>query len=580
MTTTLADAFVRLRLDQTVAKKELKEDLPKAAGDTGKQAGSSFGSTFAKAAGGLLAASAVVSFFHGVLDEALESQKVGAQTTAVLKSTGGAAGITAGQIGNLATSISNKIGVDDEAIQSNENLLLTFTNVRNEVGKGNDIFNQATQTISDMSAALGQDGKSSAIQLGKALNDPIKGITALSRVGVSFTDQQKKAITADVKRGDTLKAQKIILAELTKEFGGSAAAVATPGEKMKVAWSNLQETIGLAVLPILGKLETFVTTLIPKALAVGTALADWAKHSTMVHDAIAILVVVVQALWTGIVAVAGYIGDHQTVFKALAVGILAIAAAMTIWNVITKIVAVSEAVLNAVLALNPIGAIILLIVGLVAAFIYLWNHSAAFRDFWEGLWKDIQGAAEAVGHWFTNSLPHAFGVAMDAIGKVLSGFEKLLDKWLVNPYLSLISFILNGAAKAFGWVPGLGGKLKDAAKKFDDFKDAVNRSLNGIKNYSRTVKVTVTGNGANLVANGQIVGHLAAGGTVTKSGRYLVGEEGPEIAELPAGTTVYPHGTAPATAATGGGNTFNIYDSSVSAYELANELAWAAKAKG
>jgi hypothetical protein len=77
----------------------------------------------------------------------------------VLKSTGDAANVTAGHIGDLATAISNKVGIDDEEIQSNENMLLTFTNVRNEVGKGNDIFDQATKTVTDMSVALGQSGR-------------------------------------------------------------------------------------------------------------------------------------------------------------------------------------------------------------------------------------------------------------------------------------------------------------------------------------------------------------------------------------------------------------------------------------
>ena len=64
--------------------------------------------------------------------------------------------------------------------------MLTFT------GVGKDVFPQAIQTVLDMSQALGQDLKSSTVQLGKALNSPIDGITALSRVGVSFTDAQKK----------------------------------------------------------------------------------------------------------------------------------------------------------------------------------------------------------------------------------------------------------------------------------------------------------------------------------------------------------------------------------------------------
>src|SRR5207237_7672973 len=129
------------------------------------------------------------------------------------------------------------------------NLLMTFTGLRNEVGKGNDVFNQATQIATDMGAALGTEPKAAAIQLGKALNDPIKGVSALSRVGVSFTSQQKDQIKTLVKSGDTLGAQKIILGELNKEFGGAAAASATSGEKMSVAFGNFKEQIGTALLP-------------------------------------------------------------------------------------------------------------------------------------------------------------------------------------------------------------------------------------------------------------------------------------------------------------------------------------------
>jgi acid phosphatase family membrane protein YuiD len=89
-----------------------------------------------------------------------ESHKIAKQTDAVLKSTGGAANVTAKHVSDLATAISKKTGIDDEAIQSGENLLLTFTKVRNETGKGNKIFDQATRVVTDMSAALGQDTKS------------------------------------------------------------------------------------------------------------------------------------------------------------------------------------------------------------------------------------------------------------------------------------------------------------------------------------------------------------------------------------------------------------------------------------
>ncbi|MDP9183851.1 MAG: hypothetical protein M3P04_13885, partial [Actinomycetota bacterium] len=218
---------------------QIDGDLGRAGKSGGKRLGSGLSGSFlpatkamAGAAAGIFAAAKIGGFLKDSIAEARESQKVGALTAQVIKTTGGVAKVTAGQVGTLATAISNKTGIDDEAIQSASNLLLTFTNVRNEVGKGNDIFNQATQAATDMGAALGGDPKSSAIQLGKALNDPVKGITALSRVGVSFTAQQKKQVAAMVKSGDTLGAQKLILGELNKEFGGAAAASATSGEKL------------------------------------------------------------------------------------------------------------------------------------------------------------------------------------------------------------------------------------------------------------------------------------------------------------------------------------------------------------
>lgn len=218
-----------------------------------------------------LAISAKVGF-----DEFNEGQKVAAQTAAVLKSTGSAANVTAKQIDQMATSMMMKTGIDDEAIKTGSNLLLTFTNIRNEVGKGNDIFNQANKTVQDMSVALGQDTKSSAIQLGKALNDPIRGITALRRVGVSFNDAQTETITGLVESGKTMKAQKLILAELHKEFGGSAeAAGKTFSGQLNVLKETFRNTAGEIVgrfMPLIVSLAKVVLPLVARGLEF---VADW-----------------------------------------------------------------------------------------------------------------------------------------------------------------------------------------------------------------------------------------------------------------------------------------------------------------
>jgi hypothetical protein len=201
---------------------------------------------------GLVAGAAAAGYaIKETAEEAEEANKVHAQTAAVLKSTGHAANVSQKDVEGLAGAISRKTGIDDEQIQSGSNLLLTFTNIRNEVGKGNDIFNQATETIVDMSAALGQDTSSSAIQLGKALNDPIKGITALQRVGVSFSEQKAEQIKQWVEEGETLRAQKAILRELGTEFGGSAEAQATAMDKIEVGVGNIKESFGNVFLPLI-----------------------------------------------------------------------------------------------------------------------------------------------------------------------------------------------------------------------------------------------------------------------------------------------------------------------------------------
>lgn len=166
-----------------------------------------------------------------------EQEKLLVQTKTVLKSTGRASGQTAKGIVKLSEAIEDMSGIDQEAVQNAENLLLTFTNIKGP------IFQQATRAVVDMSVALGTDLKGASIQVGKALNDPIKGVTALQRVGVSFTQTQRDTIKRLVETGHAAEAQKLILRELAKEFGGSAAAAGKTFEgqlrRIGQAWGDV-----------------------------------------------------------------------------------------------------------------------------------------------------------------------------------------------------------------------------------------------------------------------------------------------------------------------------------------------------
>lgn len=206
------------------------------------------------------------------IDDFNESQKVAAQTRAVLKSTGGAAGVTAKHVNQLANSLSQMSGVDDEAIGSSENLLLTFRNIHNQVGKNNDIFDQATKATLDLSVSMGTDLHSASILVGKALNDPVKGMTALRRVGVSLSDSQEKLIKHLDDTGQRAKAQKIILGELRKEFGGSAKAAGETlsGQlnKLRNAFDNAASSVIQGLLPYLVRLAQFAFPLAVSAIKI------------------------------------------------------------------------------------------------------------------------------------------------------------------------------------------------------------------------------------------------------------------------------------------------------------------------
>jgi hypothetical protein len=223
------------------------------------------------------ALSKITDFIGDSIKEAADWDKAIAQTAAVVKSTGEAAGFSADQLGQMASHMSASAGksiFSDDAILGSENVLATFTSI-----KGTS-FTGATQAILDISQAMGTDLQSSAVQVGKALNDPIKGVSALSRVGVSFTDDQTAMIKKMQEAGDMAGAQKIILDELGKEFGGSAAAaVNTYAGQQKVLseqFKDVEQSLGEALLPVLMRFGSFAQeTLVPAVQDLINVFIGW-----------------------------------------------------------------------------------------------------------------------------------------------------------------------------------------------------------------------------------------------------------------------------------------------------------------
>jgi hypothetical protein len=375
-----------------------------------------------------------------------DSNKVARQTQAVLKSTGGAANVTAKQVGDLATAISRKTGIDDEAVQSSENMLLTFTRVRNEAGRGNDIFTRATRTVQDMSVALGQDGKNSAIQLGKALNDPIKGVTALQRVGVTFTAAQRQQIKALEDTGHHLQAQRIILRELNKEFGGSAAAQATPFDKLKVSAGNLAETLGGDLAPALGKAAGFANRFLNQMQDGTGAGGRFAKAvSTAFHT-------VRDTIQSVVGAVRGYLNRHRQDINSVIAAVRRFGAfAKDVFqNIALPIVRRTFTAMGQII--GDLGHVVRGVVRLVSGLL-----SGNWSKAWSGAKEAVGGAARAILTTVKTLASNLWTIVKELGPRLV----KLIVRGVANLGKALATGIVDGVKAAAKAVPGMiGGVLK------------------------------------------------------------------------------------------------------------------------
>lgn len=152
------------------------------------------------------------------ITNSIEQERVVAQLESTIRSTGGAAGFVAHELTDMASGLQKVTTYGDEAIIGAQGVLLTFTKI------GREIFPEAQSAILDVATAMRMDLQSATLQVGKALNDPILGMTALTRSGIQFTKSQKDQIKTLVESGRTIEAQRVLLAELETQFGGSARA--------------------------------------------------------------------------------------------------------------------------------------------------------------------------------------------------------------------------------------------------------------------------------------------------------------------------------------------------------------------
>lgn len=199
--------------------------------------------------GTAFAVSRIVNFGRMSIAAFAKQDKAVKAVEATLRTTGGTAGYTSKQLQKMAADLQQvSLYGDEEILQKVTNNFLTFGNITGEV------FAEAQKQALNLSAVFGQDLQSSTIMLGKALNDPVLGMTALSRVGIGFTEQQKKQVKAMVEANNTFGAQKLILDEIKRYYGEAAAAAAQSAEgpltQAANAFADAMESIGQSIAPI------------------------------------------------------------------------------------------------------------------------------------------------------------------------------------------------------------------------------------------------------------------------------------------------------------------------------------------
>lgn len=371
----------------------------------------------------------------------------------------------------LNSALALKTKFDDDATAAGQASLAMFKFTGRQV-------ETLTPLMQDFAAKTGMGMDAAAKVFGRAMLGQGRGLKA---VGINFKDTGTAA-------GNYAQ----LVQGLREKVGGFAQkegkTFAGRLEILKNQFGEFQELVGGAILPILmkffdgiralisafregdvtsdgfvGKMEqlgviarnvwaTFKTQLLPIIISVGKTIAG------TLTGALSALWPVVKSVAGGLGSVIGWLvrgGTGAMAFKAVIVGLVASFVAwkiaVTAIAVVSRIAAAAQMVWNLAMMANPIGLIILAVIALVAAFIYLWTHSAAFRNFFIGMWNHIWGFMKAIGAWFAGPFVNFFVRAWQAI---VSGFK------------GAINFMIRGwNALDFGihvhipsWIPGVGGK--------------------------------------------------------------------------------------------------------------------------
>jgi hypothetical protein len=198
----------------------------------------------------------IASFATNAVKGFEKAQIASSKLANVMQSMG--VGMSTARVDAYAESLQNLFAVDADVIKATQTKLATFAELTKTIDVAGGAFDRATVAALDLAAAGFGTAEGNAVQLGKALNDPIKGLTSLTKSGVTFTTQEKAKIKQLVAANKTLEAQDLILKAIEKQVGGTASAGASVFDRLQLSIDSVSDSVGEILLPYMKDFTNFL----------------------------------------------------------------------------------------------------------------------------------------------------------------------------------------------------------------------------------------------------------------------------------------------------------------------------------
>jgi hypothetical protein len=246
--------------------------------------GSGIGSAFSgitKSVGAIgIAATGAAAAVGGIAYKLISIGEEGLQAENRIKSVVKTMGLFGTQSGDVASRLIEMAdatelatGVDGDLIMAAQAKLATFKELAKTAGTTGGAFDRATQASVDMAAVFGGDASNYAVQLGKALEDPEKGLAALKRTGALTTSQIKAISEEFAATGNRAKAFDQVLKAIETQVGGAANATASGMSRIKVSIGQMLEEVGKPMAEVFSQFAADVAAMTPQIVASLSSLA-------------------------------------------------------------------------------------------------------------------------------------------------------------------------------------------------------------------------------------------------------------------------------------------------------------------